>query len=307
VADVEEVYRSPHLADCDERTFVLLAVGIPSAIGADPDHYHVYVDAMHGPEARAQLARYEVEQRQEAARRAAAFAAPPARSHPGAAIGVIAYWLVVGGVAVALAQGAGPLDAFWRGALDAARVQQGEWWRAVTAVTLHTDGAHLLANLAAGSWFGWLAGRQLGTGIAWALALLAASASNLLESLFGPAAHRAVGASTLVFAVLGLLSAHAWRARHGTGSTAAAGVPAARRWASRWGPLVVGVILLGWFGSEGENTDVVAHVGGFALGAVAGALAAAPRIERTLDRVPQWAAGALAIGVVAFAWVLALS
>ncbi len=303
VADVEEVYRSPHLADCDERTFVLLAVGIPSAIGADPENYHVYVDAAHAPEARAQLARYEAEQRHEAARRAAAFAAPPARDHPGAASGVVAYCLVIGGIGLALAEGVGPLDAFWRGDLDGARVQAGEWWRAVTALTLHTDGAHLLANLAAGSWFGWLAGRQLGPGIAWALALLAASSSNLLEALFGPASHRAVGASTAVFAVLGVLSAHAWRSRHGG---AAAGAPAARRWATRWGPLVVGVILLGWFGSEGENTDVVAHVGGFALGAAAGVLTAVPRVDRALERVPQWAAGAFAIGLVGLAWALAL-
>ncbi|HKZ72415.1 MAG TPA: hypothetical protein VJ011_00025, partial [Steroidobacteraceae bacterium] len=70
--DVEEVYRSPHLADCEERVFVLLAVGVPSAIGADPDHYHVYVDGQNAGEARAQLARYEAEQRQDAARRAAA-------------------------------------------------------------------------------------------------------------------------------------------------------------------------------------------------------------------------------------------
>lgn len=304
MADVEEVYRSAHLADCDERTFVLLAVGIPSAIGADPDNYHVYVDAAHASEARAQLARYEVEQRHEAARRAAAFAAPPARDHPGAVWGVIAYWLVIGGIGLALAEAVGPLDAFWRGDLDAARVQAGEWWRSITALTLHTDGAHLLANLAAGSWFGWLAARQLGPGIAWALALIAASTSNLLEALLGPASHRAVGASTAVFAVLGLLSAHAWRSRHGGG--AAASAPAARRWANRWGPLVVGVILLGWFGSEGENTDVVAHVGGFALGALAGVLAALPRVERMLEQVPQWAAGAFAIGLVMLGWALAL-
>jgi rhomboid protease GluP len=304
VADVEEVYRSPHLPDCDERTFVLLAVGIPSAIGADPDNYHVYVDAVHAPEARTQLARYEAEQRQEAARRAAAFAAPPSRDHPGAALGVLGYCLVIGGIGLALAEGVGPLDAFWRGDLDAARVQSGEWWRSITALTLHTDGAHLLANLAAGSWFGWLAARQLGPGIAWALALIAASTSNLLEALLGPPTHRAVGASTAVFAVLGVLSAHAWRSRHGSG--APAGVPAARRWATRWGPLVVGVILLGWFGSEGENTDVVAHVGGFALGALAGVFAALPRVERALERVPQWAAGLLAVGLVALGWGLAL-
>lgn len=294
--DVQEVYRSPQLADCDERAFVLLAVGVPSAIGADPDFYRVYVDEMHAPEARAQLARYEAEQRHAAALRAAAFAAPPPRRHPRAVLGAVLYGVVIAGIAFALALGIGPLDAFWHGDLDGARVQSGEWWRAITALTLHTDGPHLLANLAAGIWFGVLAGRQLGPGVAWALIVLAASTSNLLEALFGPAEHRAVGASTAVFAALGVLAAHSWREHY----------PRARRWSVRWGPLVVGVILLGWFGSAGENTDVVAHVGGFLLGVLAGGIAALRAVRRVLDRVPQWAAGFAALGAVAMAWAIAL-
>ena len=38
----------------------------------------------------------------------------------------------------------------------------GEWWRAWTALTLHLDGPHLAANLVAGVWFGYLAGRADG-------------------------------------------------------------------------------------------------------------------------------------------------
>ncbi len=65
----------------------------------------------------------------------------------------------------AVAGGFWRLDAFDLGAIDAARVQSGEWWRAWTALTLHVDASHLATNLGAGIWFGYLAGRQLGPGI----------------------------------------------------------------------------------------------------------------------------------------------
>ena len=276
---------------------MLLAVGLPSAIGADPELYHVYVDGQHAAEARAQLVRYELEQRLEAQRRAAAFTAPPPRRHPHAVLGAVLYGGVISGIAIALAIGVGPLDAFWRGDLDSALVQRGEWWRAITALTLHTDAPHLLANLAAGIWFGVLAGRHLGPGVAWLLILIAAATSNLLEALLGPAEHRAVGASTAVFAALGVLAANSWGAHY----------PRAQRWAVRWGPLVVGVILLGWFGSEGERTDIVAHVGGFLLGVLAGAIASLSAVRDVIDRTPQWAAGLAALGAIAMAWMFALS
>src|SRR5205823_956066 len=83
--------------------------------------------------------------------------------------------------------------------VDAARVQRGEWWRAWTALTLHLDGPHLAANLGAGVWFGYLAGRQMGVGTAWLLTVTGAALANLLEGLTGPPEHQAVGASTAVF------------------------------------------------------------------------------------------------------------
>src|SRR5207244_556663 len=79
--------------------------------------------------------------------------------YPPAWIGCAAYVLVLLGVAWVLSNGLVRLDAFDQGVLDAARVQGGEWWRAWTALTLHLDGPHLAANLGAGVWFGYLAGR----------------------------------------------------------------------------------------------------------------------------------------------------
>ena len=53
------------------------------------------------------------------------------------------------------------------GSLQATAVRQGEVWRAVTALTLHFDVAHLLGNLGFGMFFGWLAAQLLGPGVAW--------------------------------------------------------------------------------------------------------------------------------------------
>ena len=158
------------------------------------------------------------------------------------------------GVAAVLSRGLVRLDAFDLGEMDAARVQAGQWWRAWTALTLHMDGPHLAANLAAGVWFGYLAGRQMGVGTAWFLTVTGAALANLLEGLFGPPEHLSVGASTAVFACLGAMSAYSWRERY----------QLPQRWARRWGPLVAGVILLGWTGAgaEGTQTDVIAHVAG---------------------------------------------
>jgi rhomboid protease GluP len=180
-------------------------------------------------------------------------------------------------------------------------VQSGQWWRAWTALTLHLDGAHLAANLAAGIWFGYLAARQIGSGNAWFLIVTGAASANLLEALCGPPSHRAVGASTAVFTALGLLAAHSWRMRYSK----------AQRWAMRWAPLVGGAVLLGWFGAGtgagDESTDVVAHALGFVVGMLLGALAAQPAANQALARIPQWLGGLAALGSIALAWACALA
>ena len=188
------------------------------------------------------------------------------------------------------------LDAFELGELYAARVQAGEYWRAWTALTLHLDLAHLAANLLAGIWFGYLAAGQMGAGTAWLLIVTGGGFANLLEGLLAPPEHRAVGASTAVFTALGAMAAHSWRER----------LVLRQRWERRWGPLIAGVALLGFTGSAGEDTDLTAHVAGFIVGAVLGALAALPRTKALLGRLPQWLAGAIAFASVLIAWGCAL-
>jgi membrane associated rhomboid family serine protease len=305
VGRAAEIYRSGRIGDCNERAFMLFAVGIASAIARHGGEFVLLVDELDEPAALDHLRHYEIERLNRPVP-----SPPPPRLHPRAWAGSIVYAVTLTGVSSALSSGIGRLDAFDLGELDAQLVQAGQWWRVWTALTLHLDGPHLVANTIAGVWFGYLVSRLLGAGSSWLLIVLGAGLANWIEAFFGPAGHRSVGASTAVFTALGLLSAYSWRTR----------LAYPQRWALRWGPLVAGVILLGWTGTGGESledralgqgagpsVDVAAHALGFAAGMLAGTGAALSGPRRLLERVPQWLAGLLAIAPVAIAWLRALS
>ena len=286
-----EVYRSFWRRDCEDRAFMLGAVGIASAIVPAGDGFALEVAGVEADRARAQLMQYAAENRPPPP------APPPPPLHRGAWAGCVAYTACLLGVAYVISNGLVRLDAFQAGQLDAARVQSGQWWRAWTALTLHVSGPHLVANLGAGIWFGYLAGRQLGVGVAWLLIVAGGGIANLLEGLLGPPWHQSVGASTAVFTALGLMSAYTWRER----------LRLPQSWVQRWGPLVAGVCLLGWLGTAGEHTDIMAHLLGFGIGVLLGSAAALPAVRRRLHDLPQWPAGLAALGLMAAAWALALS
>jgi rhomboid protease GluP len=291
VVPLTTVFRSPRRRDCDERALVLTAVGLEAQVALGQGEFLLLVAAADAGAALRELLQYDAENR-------APPPAPPApRLYPYAWVGCIAYALVLLGIAWLVSSGRIRFDAFDRGELYAARVQAGEWWRALTALTLHLDGPHLAANLLAGVWFGYLAARQMGGGTAWLLTVSGAALANLLEGLWAAPEHRSVGASTAVFSALGAMAAYSWRERFA--------LP--QRWARRWGPLVAGVILLGWTGSAGEQTDLMAHLLGFLVGALLGATAALPAMQRRLAHAPQVLLGTLALAALGVAWVVALA
>jgi rhomboid protease GluP len=304
VGRAAEIFRSARVPECNERAFMLYAVGIASAIARDGGEFVLLVDAADTDAASEHLRQYELERLNKPPP-----PPPPPKLHPHAWVGSLGYALVVIGVALAVSNGFWRLDAFDVGELNSGLVQKGQWWRVWTALTLHLDGAHLAANTVAGIWFGYLASRLVGVGNTWLLVVVGAGLANWLEAYFGPAKHLSVGASTAVFTALGLLSAYSWRTR----------LAYPQRWALRWGPLIAGVILLSWTGTGGESldepgsgaagqsVDVLAHALGFAVGLGAGAVAAVAAAARVLDRVPQWLAGLLALIPLVLAWIRALS
>ena len=150
------------------------------------------------------------------------------------------------------------IDWVVRGNADAGAIRAGEWWRAVTALTLHADGLHLLGNLLIGGTFILLLCRAVGSGLGWSLLLASGTVGNLLNASVQLLTHRSVGASTAVFGAVGLLAAIHLLDDRG-------------RWRHRWYlPLAAALALLALLGSEGENTDIGAHLFGFACGVTFG-------------------------------------
>jgi membrane associated rhomboid family serine protease len=150
--------------------------------------------------------------------------------------------------------GGKPVDWVEAGSANAALIQAGQWWRLVTALTLHSDSAHLLSNLTIGGVFIYFLCRDLGSGLSWSLILGAGVLGNLVNAWVHPPGHISVGASTAVFGAVGILAAISMvRYRHQL-----------RR---RWGlPIAAALALLALLGTEGKQTDIAAHLFGFFYG-----------------------------------------
>ena len=144
------------------------------------------------------------------------------------------------------------------GSCNTAKILSGEWWRLITALTLHADVAHLLGNLAIGGAFAvWLC-RQLGSGLAWSLILLSGILGNLVNVWLNQPQHTSIGSSTAVFGAVGILAAiNALHSHHSLQK-------------QRILPIAAALALLTILGTEGKNTDLGAHLFGFAAGTILG-------------------------------------
>lgn len=247
------------------------------------------------PAAFAEKAKFEIWEYERENQEVKSVANPIAPDYEKAIPGVIAYLLVV--IAVAWMAGTAAFGQDWvaSGRIDGVLIRNGEWWRAVTALTLHGSVKHILGNIVFGIFFGILAGGLVGPGVAWLTILVSAAFANTLNVLLLEEGHRAIGASTAVFAALGLVSGYVWRSK----------LMAQERWAWRLGPIVGGLALLAYTGTGGPDTDVGAHLAGFVCGFVSGTLVT--RFTRFYANGRfQLISGLLALGLVCVAWIIAL-
>ncbi len=161
-----------------------------------------------------------------------------------------------------------------RGAVDArAMWAGGEWWRAATALFLHADAGHLTSNLVSGVFAFAAVVTTMGIARGWAAIGAAAVAGNLVVACaHGGSDYRSLGASTAVFAALGVLVGRAVRV--------VMQVERKRRWRAALLPLATGVAVLGLYGAGEQRVDVLAHVAGFGAGVGAGLVAASGRGRR---------------------------
>jgi membrane associated rhomboid family serine protease len=247
---------------------VVLAMGLSYCLAATAEGFRLLVEPAHVEAMREQLAKYD---RESVGWPPRAAVPKPVLAH--LALGTPVIWALVVAT-VFWAQTAWPDWLENRGALEPqALFVAGEWWRPLTALFLHGDLFHLWSNLFPGALVFAVVCATFGRWRGWLLLGLASTAGNTaVAALSFPGPYRSLGASTAVFAGLGLLTGRAvrqaWRS------------VLAGRWRAVFVPLGAGLTLLALHGAGGVRTDVGAHVAGFVAGLLAGALT---RISGTDD------------------------
>jgi len=276
-----------------EHALVVLAMGGECHIRREGEAFHLLVEEEELPRLQVELDAFDAELREPK---------PTDGEQIESAWAAIAYtWLLVLAYYFQLEQ---PERALGAGAVShEGLVGAGEWWRAITALTLHGDLGHLVSNLVFGSVFVWGLAAMLGVGLTgWAF-VLSGALGNLVNNLMRFAdPSTSIGASTAVFGLLGCLVA----------ARMTRWVRTSSKW--KWRELVLplggGLALLTFLGSDpvsldGGVIDVTAHLWGFVAGLVVGPLLEImPKSMRTGWRA--WLLGGASVLVLVGAWGLAL-
>lgn len=280
------VFSSPSPRRCGEFALVLFAMGIACRLATQGDEYRLEVDAADAERAREQIYLY-VHENEHPSR---IFThEPKARDGFGIAVAYAVVILIIDVLQRDHLFSFGWLEA---GAGYAAAIQGGEWWRAVTALSLHVDSPHLVGNLVFGALFIYLAGEFLGWGLAISGVVFGGALGNLLNAYAQTPQHASIGASTALFAAVGVLAAYTWSLR-------------ARR-LNRWVPLGASVAVLAFVGMGGERTDIFAHFAGLGAGSLFGFAYGALDARGMLATRHKRALGFGAAALFVLGWVLAL-
>lgn len=205
-------------------------------------------------------------------------------------------WVLLAPVVFTLIDFSEKLNLHGPGVSDAAKVLKGEWWRSLTAQTLHGDARHLASNL--------LCGYIVMNMITFRIPLLrlvpfiavAAAVANLCVSATVQTDFRSLGFSTFVFAAIGCLSVIEFRLMpkesHGM----------LRRFAPLCGAASLAVFL-----GLGENADILGHAYGFVAGLFCGFI---PKKKSLRWGTPLSSADGVGLlmyyGLYLLAWKLAL-
>jgi rhomboid protease GluP len=175
------------------------------------------------------------------------------------------------------------------GAKAPGMLQDGEWWRLITAGFLHGGLMHILMN----SWVLFDVGAQVeetfGTS-RYLVIYFVSGITGYLASLWWSPRVLSIGASAAIMGLVGAMIANSLRDRSSYGV-------AVRKMYTRWVIYILIFGLLPFF-----NIDNAAHIGGLAGGFAVGYVAGTPGIARSAEGFWRAAAGvALAITALAFA------
>jgi rhomboid protease GluP len=288
-----EAGRYPRLSAARERGLVVAALELPYWIKRKKGEWVLLVEERSLEAVRKELAAFESEESLRPPLRTLL----PAEKIPTFSL-YVAGWILLGSFLVQLRAGERWLE---RGSAEGSAILHGQWWRTITALTLHADASHLAANIATGLLFAAFVIPRLGAGFTWLAIVFSGALGNALNAWgYRGESHDSIGASTACFGALGIL----------------VGAELLSRWSeprhrSAWQlilPLGAGLALLAYLGvgDEGKNIDYMAHGWGFAVGIAEGAAAVVLRMKERLPVLAQRAAGVAALALVALCWALAL-
>ncbi len=295
-----EVGRYARLADARERGLVVAAMELPHWVVRDGKEYTLSVEEVARERVFAALAEYEADERSR----------PSGRELEPLKIPKFALMILLLVMAACYRVQAGLAREFIeRGVADDTAIRDGEWWRTFTALTLHGNTEHLVANLSLAVFvfafvlwrfgvgcglLGIVLGGALGNGL------------NVFAHLSHP--HSSLGSSTALFAGLGLLAGAEIFARI-----------AHRGPQSGWRiivPIGAGLAFLSIYGGGGAkpdgttildagNVDVLAHLFGLLAGVVLGAVFFSAGWKGGIPAQRQIAFGASAVMLLIISWACA--
>ncbi len=271
-------------------SLVLLSQGIESTVQHDPEtgQWRLEVSPGQHAEAAACLEHYERENR--------AWPFRHALPWPGLAFDwtVFAWVGLISALFVLQTRPDSTVES--SGICNVGLVRAGEWWRALTATTLHADIGHLAMNAVFGILLLGVAMGRFGSGLTLLVTSICGFLANLVPVLWREDRVSGLGSSGVVMAALGLLAADAafqyWR-RKQPPRLIAEGIAAG----------LMLFVLVGVSPTSDVATHTAGVLGGFLLGLPLASLPVT-RIRR-----PAWnfAAGLSYCTLITWAWIRALA
>lgn len=269
--DLVEAGVYPSTADAAERGLVVLAAGFPYWLSETPEGCRLLIERDAIDASRYHLAAYEREK---------IGWPPPPITDPWRPGKTDLFTPLLWAVSVFIIFNYSREQPAWvdRGALRSIAVfDGGEWWRVMTALFLHADMGHVISNALSGVLVFSAVASTLGRARGWLLLLISAVLGNLVVAAVNyPGPYSSIGASTAIFAGVGLLTGRsirvAWRSDH------------PHRWRAMFGPFAAGATVLALHGAGGQRVDVGAHFTGFLAGLAVGFIAGLVRSEAHGER-----------------------
>lgn len=171
-----------------------------------------------------------------------------------------------------------------------------EFYRLVTALTLHADTVHLMGNCFLGGFMLHFLLLTTGNGIGLFTVLIGSTAANFINVFLRGPGHLFVGFSTAVFVVIGMLCVIGFAGKHKQSI-----IPLLM-------PVMAGLALLALLGSSGERTDLGGHLFGLLCGLVIGNIVKLPHFKILRDsNTLQIGLSLISFFFVWLCWLVALS